>query len=66
MQEYLFRGKTYNGVWVEGAVAKMRLFSGEVVTVIVPLIDGAHDFTAWVRVIPESVEQFTGLTDWIK
>ena len=66
MREILFRGKTVRGEWVYGYLAKFRNFVNNVYTSIIQINDfetnecNMQD-NAWV--IPESVGQYTGLTD---
>ena len=72
MREILFRGKTSNGEWVEGFYVCNRYsigFAKEPVIyenhyIYAKRIDGEKWFkTIQVEVIPETVGQFTGLTD---
>lgn len=63
MREILFRAKRIdNGEWVEGYYFKRR---GR--HYILPVYDSDHDFderyAEWVEVDPETVCQYTGLTD---
>lgn len=67
MREILFRGKTYKGDWIEGNFID---WGNHVQVYIFPLLDFAtsYDLGASIRmyaqaVIPETVGQFTGLTD---
>lgn len=66
-REILFRGKRINnGEWVYGYLARFRNFANEVYTSIIQINDyetqecSIQDNTC---VIPETVEQFTGLVD---
>lgn len=60
MREILFRGKrTDNGEWVEGDLLQIRYHSGHIEYQIM-----TQTLTAGVyRVLPETVGQYTGLTD---
>ena len=60
MREILFRGKRAdNGEWVEGDLLQTRYHSGHIEYQIMP-----QTLTAGVyRVLPETVGQYTGLTD---
>ena len=59
MREILFRGKrTDNGEWVEGFFAK----SGDKTFIIIDN-DIAVGYVTMKEVIPETVGQYTGLTD---
>lgn len=67
MREILFRGKTYNGKWVEGNFID---WGNHVQVYIFPLLDYAtsYDLGTSIQihakaVIPETVGQYTGLTD---
>ena len=67
MREILFRGKTYKGQWVEGNFID---WGNHVQVYIFPLLDFAtsYDLATSIRmyaqaVIPETIGQFTGLTD---
>ena len=58
MREILFRGKTFNDEWVEGALVKwskahsiIRKYGSDTI--------GLYEYS----VVPETVGQFTGLTD---
>lgn len=56
MREILFRGKRVsNGEWYEGVDVMHKTIRGELC-----LANVGED---WVRVIPETVGQYTGLTD---
>ena len=62
MREILFRGKTKEtGEWKYGFVAKNKYYS-ETEWVIV-IEDDEGYWAYWAEVIPETVGQFTGLTD---
>jgi hypothetical protein len=62
MREILFRGKfSDNGNWIEGSLIVGRdLESGELIYLISPL---SAYYTEVKKVMPESVSEFTGLTD---
>lgn len=62
MREVLFRGKVSdNGNWIEGSLIVGRdLESGEFIYIVSPL---SAYYTEAKKVIPESVSEFTGLTD---
>jgi uncharacterized phage protein (TIGR01671 family) len=68
MREILFRGKELNtGEWVEGYFIKGRYYlNEEEINAIAPL-DLAFfphcELSEYVNVVPETVGQFTGLTD---
>ena len=63
MREILFRGKRVdNGEWVEGFYTcfngdEHRIYTGYSET------DCGDHYPDWFNVLPETVEQFTGLTD---
>ena len=63
MREILFRGKCKgNGVWVEGFYAcfnkkESRIYTGYAET------DAGDYYPEWFTVVPETVGQYTGLTD---
>ena len=59
MREILFRGKTEEGEWVQGYPIRIYEYGGKVWE-IVPF-DTMNDINHFV--IPETVGQFTGLTD---
>ena len=61
MREILFRGKTRSGEWVYGGY-----FKTDNESYIIKNTDGIADFALWdfaEYVIPETVGQYTGLTD---
>ena len=62
MREILFRGKRVsNGEWVEGSLIKAKAENNkDVLYLIAPFIMSAFDVQ---EVIPETVGQYTGLTD---
>ncbi len=67
MREILFRGKTLTGEWVEGAYYKQEEFYGtnEEADIIITSKE-TLDFDQalyYAVVIPETVGQYTGLTD---
>ena len=59
MRELLFRGKTSDGEWVEGDVLQTRYHSGHIEYQIMPQTPVSSAYP----VIPETVGQYTGLTD---
>ena len=56
MREILFRGKNYDGEWFEGLLVKCR--DGEYMIDI-----GHHGSSVYKTVIPETIGQYTGMTD---
>lgn len=66
MREILFRGKKYNGEWVEGTYYKQTEYYGDKTEAhhIITSKDELEDNMMNVeRVCPESVGEFTGLSD---
>ena len=68
MREFLFRGKrTDNGEWVCGYYTKARYFLNkkEMHIIFEPDVEAfPHcEFTGYEEVLPETVGQYTGLTD---
>ena len=66
MREILFRGKKYNGEWVEGAYYKQTEYYGDKTEAhyIITSKDELEDnMMNAERVSPESVGEFTGLFD---
>ena len=66
MREILFRGKrSDNGEWVEGSVVHQTQHYGDPVDRYHIVFEGEFDFDYYssARVIPETVGQYTGLTD---
>lgn len=64
MIEKLFRGKrAETKEWVYGIPAKFRNVHVAVRDVIIPEIDGEHVMLECCVVLPDTVGQFTGLTD---
>jgi uncharacterized phage protein (TIGR01671 family) len=66
MREYLFRGKTEYGKWVEGYYYKAKYYRCDMelcdfITIPYPKEEGRR--SDHIIVIPETVGQFTGLTD---
>lgn len=62
MREILFRGKrTDNGEWVHGNLIKRNIWSSEFYVIRVE--DNGFDSYVEYEVIPETVGQYTGLTD---
>lgn len=66
MREILFRGKTPKGEWCEGLPTRKKPFGKEINRI--QIIDDCleNDFTEFLLVtdvIPETVGQYTGLTD---
>lgn len=67
MREILFRGKTLTGKWVEGAYYKQEEFYGDkedahIIITSKETLDNDFALESHI-VIPETVGQFTGLTD---
>ena len=66
IREVIFRGKqTDNGEWIEGAYSPFHLNFGEREEKphIIIISDDEDIDGLWCEVIPETVGQFTGLTD---
>jgi uncharacterized phage protein (TIGR01671 family) len=66
MREILFRGKTESGEWVEGTYYHQTEFYGDSIdaSYIISSKDVLEDnMMIFCEVIPETVGQFTGLTD---
>ena len=67
MREILFRGKTLSGKWVEGAYYKQELFYGDkedahIIITSKETLDNDFALERYI-VIPETIGQYTGLTD---
>lgn len=67
MREILFRGKTLSEKWVEGAYYKQELFYGDkedahIIITSKETLDNDFALERYI-VIPETVGQYTGLTD---
>lgn len=64
MREILFRGKTYDGRWVEGSYGHSTIIGEDTYVATVIYSNDTNLFTAdWDEVISETVGQYTGLTD---
>ena len=67
MREILFRGKTLKGKWIEEMIFRAINFNLEVYTAISPILSHGDDFFYSLpdreNVIPETIGQYTGLTD---
>lgn len=65
MREILFRGKKKdNGEWVEGWLTEDTVISSEPYKALVIIEKTEKPFEAnWDEIIPETVSEFTGLTD---
>ena len=63
MREILFRGKRIdNGEWITGGIFQQK--ADDVKDEVVYIIDNSSNDVDWThRVIPETVGQFTGVTD---
>ena len=58
MREILFRGKRIdNGEWVEGGILQEKEY------VAITVFSDYHGWHEFVEVIPETIGQYTGLTD---
>ena len=58
MREILFRGKRIDGLWVEGAGITVRESDANILSEL-----GGSYGLKWCQVYPETVGQYTGLTD---
>lgn len=63
MREILFRGKNRDGEWVYGIPARFRKIDNVVRVTMIPEIDGEHVMSECVCVDPDTVGEYTGLTD---
>ena len=65
MREILFRGKTAGGKWTYGSLVHRTMFYGDPCDDYIILSDGEFhcDYYYDSEVIPETVGQFTGVTD---
>ena len=65
MREILFRGKDADGEWVYGAYLHQTLFYGDPIDKHWIIEHGEFDYDCYYshKVIPETVGQYTGLTD---
>lgn len=62
MREILFRGKRKdNGEWVEGDLIHRQIWKRSIA--IIRVLDDGFEHYEEYEVIPETVSQFTGLTD---
>lgn len=63
MREILFRGKRIdNGEWITGGIFQQK--ADDVKDEVVYIIDNSSNDVDWAhRIIPETVGQFTGVTD---
>ena len=67
MRDILFRAKTLSGKWVEGAYYKQELFYGDkedahIIITSKETLDNDFALERYI-VIPETIGQYTGLTD---
>lgn len=67
MREILFRGKRLdNGEWVEGDLLRAKLYSDDAEHYFI-FTDAeafpANEFIGYAEVLPETIGQYTGLTD---
>lgn len=66
MREILYRGKNYIGEWIEGAYYKQTEYYGcdyEAHIIITTKDELEDNMMTFYRVFPETVGQYTGLTD---
>ena len=64
MREILFRGKRMdNGKWIYGTVVYPISINGDSYAAIVPIDEGVSVYSMIREVAPETVGQYTGLTD---
>lgn len=64
MREILFRGKRVdNGEWIEGWYGKKSFGAWPLRDAITPCVDAGNGYLHYEETIPETVGQYTGLTD---